>query len=74
MSISKKAAKEIIALKSSKSFRKDMCFLKKNKYTRFIKDGKMDVDAYLEFCDSFNAMVGNNTKKIKTFEGKNWKL
>jgi len=62
MSISDKAAKELFELSKSDSLRKDMQTVSLQRHNPFLKDGKVDVDAYIEFLSEYNEFINHEPK------------
>ncbi len=65
MRISERVAKEFLELFRSDSLTKDMDVLRYQRYNPFIKNGKVDVDAYIEFVAEFNEFVNYKPKPFK---------
>lgn len=65
MKLSEKAENELIELARSEELRKDMEMMKAQWKTPFIKDGRVDVDAYIEFVTEFNEFINHKPKPFK---------
>ena len=50
--ISKKEKQEWLALAGSGSLKKDMRHLVKNRHNPFLKNGRVDLDQYIEFLNT----------------------
>jgi hypothetical protein len=74
MKISKQAAKEFLELSESESLKKDMEILRHQRYNPFIKDGKVDIDAYIEFVTQFNEFINHQPKPFKPIVDKDMRL
>jgi len=74
MRISKKAAKEFLELSKSESLKKDMEVLRHQRHNPFIKNGNVDVDAYIEFVTEFNEFINHEPKPFKPIIDKEMKL
>lgn len=65
MKISKRAEKELIELSRSDSLRKDMEAVRSNRHNPFLKDGKVNIDAYIEFVTQFNEFINHEPKPFR---------
>lgn len=65
MKLSEKAENELIELARAEELRKDMEMMKAQWKTPFIKDGRVDVDAYIEFVTEFNEFINHKPKPFK---------
>lgn len=74
MKISKEAEKEIRDLAASDSMRKDMEKVASQRHNPFFKDGKADIDAYIEFVTQFNEFINHQPKPFKPIIDKVMKL
>lgn len=74
MSISDKAAKELLELSKSDSLRKDMQTVASQRHNPFLKDGKVDVDAYIEFLSEYNEFINHEPKPFKPIKDKIMRL
>lgn len=63
--ISKKAEKEFRKFSELHSLRRDMEMIASSKYRPFLIDGKVDVDAYIEFVTQFNEFINHTPKPFK---------
>ncbi|MBI4681266.1 MAG: hypothetical protein HY753_08730 [Nitrospirae bacterium] len=72
--ISEEAAKELFELAKSESFRKDMKTIASKRQNPFVKDGKVDFDAYIEFVQQFNEFINHEPKPFKAMLDKDMKL
>jgi hypothetical protein len=66
--------KELLRLSRSKSLREDMRYLLNNRHNPFIKDGRVDVDAYIEFVTQFNEFINHEPKPFKPMVDRDMKL
>jgi hypothetical protein len=74
MKLSKEAEKELIELSKSDTLRRDMERVASQRYNPFIKDGKVDVDAYIEFVTQFNEFINHEPKPFNPMIDKVMKL
>jgi hypothetical protein len=74
MRLSKKAERELIELAKSDSFKKDIEMLRSRWQMPFIKDGKVDADAYIEFVAQFNEFINHEPKSFKPIIDREMKL
>jgi len=74
MKLSQKTEKELVELAKSESFKKDIEMLRSRWQTPFIKDGTVDVDAYIEFATEFNEFINHKPKPFKQMIDKVMKL
>ena len=72
--LSEKAKRELRELAESDSFRKDMETVRANRHNPFMKDGKVDVDAYLEFLDQYNEFINHEPKPFRRMIDKDMRL
>lgn len=63
--LSPAAEKEFVELANSESFRKDMETVRRNRHNPFVRNGKVDIDAYLDFVAEFNAFIGHERKPFR---------
>ena len=74
MKLSQKAEKELFELARSNSFRRDMEILRSKWHSPFIKEGEVDVDAYIEFVIQFNEFINHEPKPFKAMIDKDMRL
>ncbi|MCX5885958.1 MAG: hypothetical protein NT096_08640 [Proteobacteria bacterium] len=72
--LSEKAKRELRELAESDSFRKDMETVRANRHNPFVKDGKVDVDAYLEFVEQYNEFINHEPKPFRRMIDKDMRL
>ncbi|GMT48437.1 MAG: hypothetical protein IEMM0007_2003 [bacterium] len=72
--ISENEKRELLRLAESSSLRKDMRHLSSNRHNPFIRDGKVDVDAYIEFVTQYNEFINHEPKAFKPMVDKVMKL
>jgi hypothetical protein len=58
------AKKELLEFAKSESFKQDIEMLRSPWNNPFIKKGKVDVDAYIEFVTQFNAFINHRPKAL----------
>jgi hypothetical protein len=74
MNISDKTAKELLDLSKSDSMRKDMQTVSSQRHNPFLKYGKVDVDAYIEFLSEYNEFINHEPKPFRPIEDKIMRL
>lgn len=74
MRLSIGAEKELIELAKSEDFRRDTEMLCLRNKSPFIKDGKVDVDAYIEFVTQFNEFINHEPKPFKPMVDRDMRL
>lgn len=74
MKLSEKAEKELVDLAKSDGLRKDLIRLKAQWQNPFVKDGKVDVDEFIEFVQQFNEFINHEPKPFKPMIDKEMKL
>lgn len=74
MKISEKAAKELVELSRSAKLRADMEKVASSRHNPFFKDGKADVDAYIEFVTQYNEFINHQPKPFKKIIDKDMRL
>ena len=72
--LSPAAEKEFQELARSESFRKDMEVVRLGRIHAFVKDGKVDIDAYLAFVTEFNEFIGHEPKPFRQIIDKDMRL
>ena len=74
MKISKKAEEELRKFSRSDALRKDMETIALKRHNPFIKGGKVDVGAYLEFVTQYNEFINHTPKPFSRIIDKDMKL
>ncbi|RJR16167.1 MAG: hypothetical protein C4581_10535 [Nitrospiraceae bacterium] len=74
MIISPKAEKELIDLARSEEFGKDMDLIKKRWHCPFLRNGEVDIDAYIEFIQQFNEFINHEPKPFKPMIDRDMRL
>lgn len=74
MNLSPEAAKELLELAGSEALRRDMVTIASRRHNPFIKDGEVDVDAYIEFVTQFNEFINHEPKPFKPMIVREMKL
>ncbi|MBI3393218.1 MAG: hypothetical protein HY039_08520 [Nitrospirae bacterium] len=59
MRLSPESEREFVELAASQSFRRDMETVAAGRHNPFLKDGRVDVDAYIEFVTQFNEFINH---------------
>jgi hypothetical protein len=74
MKLSPAAQKELIELAHSESFKEDMDALAVRWRRPFLKDGEVDVDAYIVFVTAFNEFINHEPKPFNPMLDRDMKL
>lgn len=74
MSIPTKSQEELLELSKSYTFRKDMEIISSKRHNPFIKNGKCDADAYLEFVTQYNEFINHEQKPFKEMVDRDMRL
>ncbi len=74
MKISEKASKELIEFAKSGELRKDMETLKASWQSPFVKEGRVDIDAYIEFVQQYNEFINHQPRPFRKIIDKDMKL
>ncbi len=72
--LSPAAEKEFQEMAHSESFRKDMESVRLDRLYAFVKDGNVDIDAYLAFVTEFNEFIGHEPKPFRQIIDKDMRL
>jgi hypothetical protein len=59
---------ECTELSQSESIRDDMRRLAENRHNPFFKDGKVDLDGYINFLNTFNEFINHTPKPFKPIQ------
>lgn len=62
MNVSDKSQEELLKYSQSVAFKKDMNTVAGGKHNPFIKNGRVDADAYIEFVTQYNEFVNHKPK------------
>lgn len=62
--LSEKAEREFVEAAESSALRIDTETVSRQRHNPFVKDGKVDIDAYLEFVTEFNEFINHEPKKF----------
>jgi len=74
MKFSKKEKEEFLRISKSKKLREDFENLKEKKHNPFIKDGKVDIERYIEFLNEYNKFINHAPKPFKKIIDKDMRL
>jgi len=74
MKISKKAEEELRKFSRSDTLRKDIEIIAQQRHNPFIREGKVDVDAYIEFVTQYNEFINHTPKPFSRIIDKDMKL
>ena len=72
--LSPAAAKEFQELARSESLRTDMETLQRGRLHAFVRDGVVDIDAYLDFVMEFNEFISHEPKPWRQILDKDMRL
>ena len=65
MNISKKAHKELLEISRSDYLKNDMRIVSGQRHNPFFKNGRADVDAYIEFVTQYNEFINHKPKPFR---------
>lgn len=65
MKLSNTAREELLELSRSQSLRSELKEIASRRHTRFLKEGRVDMDACIEFVTQFNAFMGHAPKRFR---------
>jgi len=74
MNISDKSWRELFELSQSDILKEDMDRVKRQKHNPFIKNGIIDIDAYIEFVTLYNEFINHKPKPFSPIIDKFMKL
>ena len=74
MNISDKSRQELFKLSQSDILKKDMNTVNRQKYNPFIKNSRVDIDAYIEFVTLYNEFINHKPKPFSPITDKFMKL
>ena len=74
MTIPKKVVEELIKLARSDALRKDMETIALKRHNPFVKEGRVDADAYIEFVTQYNEFINHTPKPFSRIIDKDMKL
>ncbi|NTU42661.1 MAG: hypothetical protein HGA78_06335 [Nitrospirales bacterium] len=72
--ISEAAREEMARLAGSEAMRRDMEAVSSGRHNPFLKKGKVDVDAYIEFVTQFNDFINHEPKPFKPMIDRDMRL
>lgn len=72
--ISDEEREELLAASRSDSLRKDMRSVAARRHNPFVRDGKVDLDAYVRFVCEYNEFINHKPKPFKAMQIKEMKL
>lgn len=72
--LSEEEKKELLAAARSESLGQDMRTIAAGRHNPFVKDGKVDVDAYVQFVCDYNEFINHEPKPFKPMKIKEMKL
>ena len=62
MNISDKSRQELFKQSKSDILKKDMDTINRQKHNPFLKNGRVDIDAYIEFVTLYNEFINHKPK------------
>jgi len=74
MNVSDKSQEELLKYSQSVAFKKDMNTVAGCKHNPFIKNGRVDVDAYIEFVTQYNEFINHQPKPFRRMIDNDMKL
>jgi hypothetical protein len=74
MRLSERAEKELIELSESEELKKDMEMLSLHWRSPFVRNGVVDIDAYIEFVQQFNEFINHEPKPFRPMIEKDMRL
>ena len=74
MKLTEGAEKELVELGKSEDLKKDMEMLRAQWKSPFIKDGEVDIDAYIEFVQQFNEFINHEPKPFEPMIDRDMRL
>jgi len=74
MKLSKTAQEEIRSLARSEGLKHDLAAVAASRHNPFIKDGVVDVDAYIAFVTAFNEFINHEPKPFARMIDKDMRL
>lgn len=74
MKLAKEAEKELLDFKNSHDLRNDMEKCRTTWKNAFLKNGKVDMEGYMEFVSAFNEFINHRMKPFKAIIDKFMKL
>lgn len=66
-----KYAKELFELSQSRALLNDLRAVRAQRHNPFIKDGRVNIDAYIEFVTQYNSFINHRPKPFKPIIIKN---
>lgn len=63
--LSEKEKQEWTVLAESTSLRDDMRRLSESRHNPFLKDGRVDIDKYIDFLNQYNEFINHTPKPFK---------
>ena len=74
MKFSKKEKEEFLELSKSKKLREDFKNLRKKRHNPFVKNGKVDIEKYIEFLNQYNEFINHTPKPFKKIIDRDMRL
>ena len=74
MNVSDKSQEELLKHSQSVAFKNDMKIIAGQRHNPFIKNGNVDVDAYIEFVTQYNEFINHQPKPFRRMIDNDMKL
>ena len=72
--ISEEDKRELLHASRSQSLKRDMRAIAEGRHNPFVKDGKVDIDAYVRFVCEYNEFINHEPKPFKPMRIREMKL
>ena len=72
--LSEKEKEELLNAARSESLKRDMRTVAAGRHNPFVKDGKVDIDAFVQFVCEYNEFINHEPKPFKPMKIKEMKL
>jgi len=74
MNVNDTSQKKLLKQPQAVAFRKDMELVTEGRHNPFIKNGRVDVDAYIEFVTQYNDFINHKPKPFRRMIDNDMKL
>ena len=74
MNVSDKSQEELLKHSQAVAFKNDMKIIAEQRHNPFIKNGNVDVDAYIEFVTQYNEFINHQPKPFRRMIDNDMKL
>jgi predicted SnoaL-like aldol condensation-catalyzing enzyme len=72
MKLSRDAEREFVS--AAEALKHDAEVLRRKRHNPFIKDGRVDIDAYIEFVTQFNEFINHSPKPFRKIVDRDMRL